>query len=130
MSVKTGIKGRAEIIVAPEHTAKAVGSGALEVLATPMMAALMEQAAWTSIQPELEEGQGSVGTALILSHDAPTPVGMKVWAESEVVGVEGRNIAFSINVYDESGLVGSCAHQRAIIDNEKFFTRCQNKWNH
>lgn len=130
MHIKLGCKGRAELTVTPEQTAKAVGSGALAVLATPVMAALMEQAAWTSIQPDLEEGQGSVGIALSLSHDAPTPVGMKVWAESEVVGVDGKKVSFSVQVYDEAGRVGSCTHERVVIDNEKFFTRCQSKLNH
>ena len=74
--------------------------------------------------------QGSVGIALNLTHDAATPVGMKVWAESTVTAINGRKVSFSITAYDETGVIGTCDHQRAIIDNEKFFTRCQNKLNH
>ena len=76
MTMELGCKGRAETVVTPEKTAKIAGSGALDVFATPFMAALMEEAAWTSIQPYLEDGQGSVGIALNLTHDAATPVGM------------------------------------------------------
>ena len=76
MTMELGCKGRAETIVTSEKTAKTAGSGALDVFATPFMAALMEEAAWTSIQPYLEDGQGSVGIALNLTHDAATPVGM------------------------------------------------------
>ena len=130
MTMELGCKGRAETVVTPEKTAKIAGSGALDVFATPLMAALMEEAAWTSIQPYLEDGQGSVGIALNLTHDAATPVGMKVWAESTVTAINGRKVSFSITAYDGTGVIGTCDHQRAIIDNEKFFTRCQNKLSH
>lgn len=130
MTMELGCKGRAETVVTPEKTAKIAGSGTLDVFATPFMAALMEEAAWTSIQPYLEDGQGSVGIALNLTHDAATPVGMKVWAESTVTAINGRKVSFSITAYDETGVIGTCDHQRAIIDNEKFFTRCQNKLSH
>ena len=55
---------------------------------------------------------------------------MKVWAESTVTAINGRKVSFSITAYDETGVIGTCDHQRAIIHNEKFFTRCQNKLNH
>ena len=73
--LKTGILGRASLTVTGENTARAMGSGALPVLATPAVAALVEQAAWQSVQPELEPGCGTVGTRLDLAHKAATPVG-------------------------------------------------------
>lgn len=82
-----GTKCRLEQAVTPELTAKAVGSGALPVFGTPFMAAMMENAALTALQSFLEEGQGSVGTHLDITHDAPTPVGMKVFAEAEITAV-------------------------------------------
>ena len=127
MELTVGIKGRAERVVTEEMTARAMGSGALDVLATPCMAALMEEAAWKSIQPALEPGQGSVGTALELTHDAPTPVGMRIWAESELTQVEGRKCAFTITAYDEAGPIGRAQHTRVLIRNESFFARCQAK---
>lgn len=129
MSIPIGQKGRADIVVTPDRTARQAGSGELDVFATPHMAALMEQAAWTSIQPFLDPGQGSVGIALSLSHDAATPVGMRVWAESMVTVVENRKVFFSITAYDESGVIGTGTHQRFIVDNKTFFDRCQEKKN-
>ena len=76
MAVVNGIKGYAERIVTESDTAKAAGSGNLEVFATPFMVALMEKAACESIQPYLEEGQSSVGTKLDIAHYSATPVGM------------------------------------------------------
>lgn len=79
-----GTKCRLEQTVTDALTAANVGSGALPVFGTPYMSALMENAAMTCLQSFLEEGQGSVGTHLDISHDAPTPIGMKVWAEAEI----------------------------------------------
>lgn len=127
MELKAGIKGAAECVVTADKTAKAVGSGGLEVFATPMLAALVEEAAWTSIQPCLADGQGSVGTRLETTHEAATPVGMTVTARTEVTEVDGRRVAFSFTVSDECGVIGRGTHERFIIQNEKFFARCQSK---
>ena len=83
-----GIKGRQETTVTAANVATTVGSGRVEVFATPMMIALIEKAAIMSVDPFLEKGQSTVGTQVNVSHVAATPVGMKVWAETEVVGVE------------------------------------------
>ncbi|MCD8340859.1 MAG: thioesterase family protein [Clostridiales bacterium] len=127
MAVTAGIKGRASCVVTPDKTAKAVGSGALEVFATPMLAALVEEAAWTSIQPYLEEGEGSVGTRFETNHSTPTPVGMTVTAETEVTEVDGRRFVFSFTVSDDAGVIGRGTHERFLVQNEKFMQRCQRK---
>lgn len=127
MSIQIGQKGHAERVVTEALTARLAGSGALDVFATPHLVALMEQAAWTSIQPSLGPGQGSVGIAISVTHDAATPVGMRVWADSVVTAAEDRKISFSITAYDERGVIGTATHQRFIVDNEKFFHRCQKK---
>ena len=122
-----GTKCQLEQTVTEELTAAVVGSGALPVFGTPFMAAMMENAALTCLQSFLEEGKGSVGTHLDVSHDAPTPVGMRVWADSAVTAVEGRKVSFSITACDERGVIGTATHQRFIVDNETFFSRCQKK---
>ena len=92
MSVSVGMKGRCEATVSDSLTAQSAGSGTLPVFATPWMCALMEQAAWTAVASALEEGESTVGTKLNISHLSATPVGMKVWAESEVTHVDGKRI--------------------------------------
>jgi fluoroacetyl-CoA thioesterase len=115
--------------VTQDLTAAAVGSGALPVFGTPFMAAMMENAAMTCLQSFLEEGQGSVGTHLDITHDAPTPVGMRVWAEAEITGVSenGKMVDFKVSAWDEKGSIGAGTHTRAIIKNEKFLTKCNAK---
>lgn len=127
MSVTVGLKGRAETLVTQSNTATAACSGALPVFGTPFMCALMEEAAWTSIAPRLEPGQSTVGTKLDISHDSATPVGMKVWAESEVTEIDGRRIELKVTAYDERGLIGQGTHQRFIVQDEKFLARAAAK---
>lgn len=125
--VKLGIKGRFETIVTTDNIATSVGSGKVKVLSTPNMITLMEKAALLSIEPYLEEGQSSVGTHLNVSHCSSTPVGMKVWAESEVIEIDRRRISFSVKAFDERGLIGEGTHDRFIIDIDKFQTRTDGK---
>ena len=114
MSIEIGIKGRAEDVVREENTAQAVGSGTLPVFATPAMTALMEKAAWTSLAPYLSEGESTVGTKLEITHDSASPLGIKVWAESEVTQVDGKRIVLKVAAYDEKGLIGQGVHELGL----------------
>ena len=90
MTLTTGIHGEQSVAVTNENTAKTMGSGTLDVFATPALVALAEKTCWMSVAEALDEGCGTVGTKLELEHTAPTPVGMTVTCESELVAVEGR----------------------------------------
>ena len=127
MPLTAGLKGRAEALVTDQNTAAAVGSGSLPVFATPMMVALMEKAAVAALEGHLEEGQGSVGTHMDVSHDAATPVGMTVWAEAELTMVEGRVLTFSVSAFDPAGPIGKGTHTRFLIWNEKFMAKANGK---
>lgn len=124
-----GTKCQLEQTVTEELTAAAVGSGLLPVFGTPYMLALMENAAQTALQTFLAEGQGSVGTHLDVSHTAPTPVGMKVFVEAEIVSVSenGKMVDFKVKAWDEKGPIGEGTHTRAIINNERFLSKCNAK---
>ena len=127
MSVTVGLKGRAESLVTEENTALTAGSGTLPVFASPFMCALMEKAAWTSIAPCLEEGESTVGTKLDITHDSATPLGMKVWAESQVTEVDGKRIVLKVAAYDEKGLIGQGIHERFIITDQRFLAKAARK---
>lgn len=127
MSVTVGMKVRVEDVVTQDHTAIRAGSGTLPVFATPLMCALMEKAAWMAIAPALKEGDSSVGTKLNISHLSATPVGLKVWAESEVTAVDGKRIEFKVTAGDEKGLIGEGTHERFIITNERFLAKTARK---
>ena len=127
MSVSVGTRGYAETVVSPANTAEAACSGALPVFGTPFMCALMEKAAWMSIAPELAPGESTVGTKLDIIHCSATPIGMKVWAETEVTEVDGKRIELTVAAYDEKGLIGKGSHQRFIVANERFLAKTAQK---
>lgn len=125
--LEAGIKGTKKIMVTNENTAKTMGSGTLDVFATPAMIALMENTAYERVAAELEEGSGTVGTALNVKHVAATPVGMKVTCETELIKVDGRALTFSVKAFDEKGLIGEGEHERFIVFNEKFQAKADAK---
>ncbi len=127
--ITTGIKGSCSILADESTSAKTMGSGTLDVFATPTMAALMEKTAWQSIAPYLQEGQGSVGTRLDITHDAATPLGMTVTCKSELIQVDGRRLVFEVTASDDKEIIGRGTHERFIIDNDKFLTKTAAKLN-
>ena len=122
-----GIKGAKEIIVTDDLTARCYASGALDVYATPAMIALIEDTAFNSVADILEEGQGTVGTNVNVSHLAATPVGLKVRCETELVEVDRKRLVFRVAVFDEVDKIGEGTHERFIIDNEKFLNKVYSK---
>ncbi|WP_075363275.1 thioesterase family protein [Desulfosporosinus metallidurans] len=125
MNLVIGTQGRAGTIVNSQNTAKAMGSGLLEVFATPAMVALMEQAAVNALN--LPVGQSSVGVSLNIEHSAATPLGAKVSATAELIEIDRRRLVFSVEVCDEAGRVGSGKHERFIVDVEPFFAKAQKR---
>lgn len=122
-----GIKGCRELVVTEKLTVGSVGSGELDVYATPSMIALMEGTASESVKSGLEAGQGTVGTGISIRHLAATPVGMKVRCETELVEVDGRRLIFRIAAYDEKEKIGEGTHERFIIYNERFQDKANSK---
>jgi predicted thioesterase len=122
-----GIVHEITITVAPEYTARHIGSGTVAVLATPYLIALCEEAATKAVQPYLPEGQTTVGIMVNVHHLAATPVGMKVTARAELIAVEGRRLTFAVTARDEVEKVGEGTHQRVIIDVARFLDKVTSK---
>lgn len=127
--METGIKGHLELTVTEDLLASKVGSGLVDVFATPMMIASIENTAAGSVQPELEEGKTTVGTLINVSHTAATPLGMKVTVDTELVEISanGKILTFEVEASDECGSIGKGTHQRAIVDKARFETKANAK---
>lgn len=125
--VQIGMRGTAETSVGPENTAKAMGSGSLDVFATPALIALMEAAACDCVEGSLEPGTTSVGTRMDVSHLAATPVGMWVRAESTLEEIDGRKLVFSVCAYDDAGKIGEGTHERVTVQAERFAAKAKAK---
>ena len=124
-----GTKGVAETTVTETNTASAMGSGSLEVFATPSMTALMEKAACNALEGFLEGNETTVGTMLNITHDSATPVGMKVIAEAVITEVNGRETVFEVTASDEKGIIGKGTHKRFTVLTEKFMDKTRSKLN-
>ena len=125
--IPVGTKGKKVIKVEESMTAAAMCSGALEVFGTPSLCAWIEFTCFSSIEEYLEEGEGTVGTRIELSHLAATPVGMNITIESEVIETEGRKIVFKATAYDDKEKIGEARHERFMIYNEKFMAKAAAK---
>lgn len=120
-----GSAGTASVVAGPEHSARAVGSGTLEVFATPMMVALMEAAAIDCVERLLPEGCTSLGTHLEVSHDAPSPLGMTIFATAVLVRVEDRVLTFRVEARDGAAVIGRGTHRRVVVDARRFKDKLQ-----
>ncbi len=123
--MKPGIRSEQTFTVTEAQLAKNVGSGEVNVLATPMMIAAIEQTASESVKPYLEDGQTSVGISLNVTHSAATPLGMdfRVVTELTEISANGRILTFSVSAYDQCDQISEGTHQRAIVAKERFEAR-------
>jgi predicted thioesterase len=121
--IPENVSGRQSLLVEKEHTAKFLGSGSVEVLATPMMIALMENTALEAVQSYLPEGWTTVGTKVEVDHLRPTPSGEEVYAEAFLLERNERSLLFSVAAYDSQGIIGQGSHKRYIIQTEKFLSK-------
>jgi predicted thioesterase len=113
------------LVVERAHAASEIGSGSVEVLATPMMIALMEAAAVHAVQEYLPEGWTTVGTRVDVEHLRATPIGDMVTAEASLIRREGRILEFAVTASDRVGVIGQGSHQRYIIDLARFMEKLQ-----
>ena len=121
------MNGKYETIVTQELTAQHLGSGFLPVFATPALVALMEKAACNALEGSLDSGVTTVGVRIEVSHEAATPLGMRVWAEAKLLGQEGRSYEFEITAYDEAGIIGKALHQRVAVKADRFMEKVNAK---
>jgi predicted thioesterase len=125
--IRKGLVGEETTTVVDSLLATALGSGTLDVYATPAMIALIEGAAVAAIDPLLPPEKASVGIGLAIDHLAATPPGHLVRARAEVVEVDGRKVTFEVEAWDEAEQIGSGTHTRYIIDVTRFVERVNDK---
>lgn len=121
--LRIGLIGESITTVTQEMTARAVGSGSLDVYATPSMVALMEAAAVAALDSWLSAGKASVGISITVQHLSATPIGESVTAMAEITEIEGRRVTFEVRAWDEHDLIGEGTHVRYVIDADRFMAR-------
>lgn len=118
-----GLTHTSVLLVGDAHTAQAMGSGDMPVLATPVMIALMENAAMLAVDQELPEEQTTVGAHIDVSHLKPSPVGAEVFATAELTEVEDRRLTFHVIAMEGDQIIGEGTHVRYIVSRERFLAK-------
>ena len=126
-SLQPGFIAEVELKVNEKETAAHLGSGSLDIYATPAMVALMENAAVRAMDGQLPPGYTTVGGKIDVRHLAATPVRMKVRAQAELVQVQGRKLIFHIQAWDEAEQIGEANHIRYLIDEVDFMVKVTEK---
>ena len=121
--MEIGKKFVSTMVVEERHLACQVGSGDLRVLATPVMLALMENAAMLCVADQLDAESTTVGGHIAASHLKPTGIGHTVTATAELTAVEGRKLTFKVSASDEEGLIGEGEHLRFVVGRERFMSK-------
>ncbi len=125
--INPGIVGEKSVAVTMENTAIAMGSGTLRVFATPAMIALIEGCCAESVEELLGEGVTSVGTAVNIEHLSASPLGAGIFCKSELTAFDGRKLDFSVEVFDNAGLIGRGTHTRFTVKAESFLKKANAK---
>lgn len=124
MKLTAGLKGEARLVVGDADTARALGSGAVEVLGTPRLVALLEEATIDAVDRFLDDGSTTVGMRVQVDHLHPTPVGAEVFAEAYLDKIDGRRITFTVTASDSGGLVAAGKVTRVVVDVNRFMSKC------
>jgi predicted thioesterase len=125
--LEPGLRATVAETVTEDLTAERVGSGDVEVLATPAVLTFVERAALAALQGALEPGQTSVGARVELEHVAPTPVGVRVEATATLEEVDGRRLRFAFSVTDPGGEVARGVHERVVVQRGPFLETAESR---
>ncbi|GAC1301191.1 MAG: hypothetical protein NVSMB19_09030 [Vulcanimicrobiaceae bacterium] len=125
--VDIGRKYQSQTRVEEWMTAEKAGNKGVDVLSTPMLLQLIEEAAIHCLEPVLPPDTVSLGSYVDLAHIAPTPVGFIVRTEVEVIGIDGRRVNFAVAAFDEREKIAEGTHERYIIERARFLKNLEEK---
>lgn len=127
MALEVGLKNELTEMVNDGNTAAVLGSGGMNVYATPAMILLMEKTSWALAGKELEDGLTTVGTSINIKHMAASPVGSKIVCKTELVEMDRKRLVFHVEAYDDCGIIGEGTHERFIVEGDKFMAKAEAK---
>lgn len=125
VQLEPGLSARVSLVVSDTDTAVAMRSGAVEVLSTPRLIALCEEATCLAVGNALSKSHTSVGVRVQFDHLSPVRVGSEVTADAVLERVEGRRLVFTVSASDSSGLVGAGRVTRVVVTTEEFLSKAR-----
>ena len=124
MNIEINTEFKQNYTVAENNTAKNMGSGDLDVLATPSLVAFMENAAKNYLNTFLTDDLGSVGSNININHLAPTLVGKEITVQGQITEIiKEKIVIFYLEAFEADKKIGDATHTRVIINNEKFLSK-------
>ncbi len=123
MALQTGLSAQVELVVGNDDLAPAIGSGVVDVLGTPRVIALCEQATVAATDGHLGDGEATVGTRIEIDHTRASSVGASITAHAELSEVDGRRLVFAVNATDDGEVVATGTISRLVIDKQRFIDR-------
>ena len=123
MPLDAGLSGTVTHTVVDADTALAQGTGTVQVLATPNVVLLAEQAAVVAVDGHVPTGHTTVGYRVQLDHLAPVGVGEVVTADAVLETIEGRRLTFRVSVKYRDGLVAAGRITRVAVEEARFLAR-------
>jgi len=124
VNLETGLRGSATLRVGTSDTARSLKSGDVDVLGSPRLIALCEQATVNALRDALDEGSTTVGMRVQFDHLQPTPVGAEVRAEAVLERIDGRRLKFTVSAKDSGGIVAAGKITRVVVDVDRFMSKC------
>ena len=125
-----GAAASLSVVCAPEHFASRIVADTPDVFSTPALGALVEKAAAEWVATQLNPGQMTVGTQMVVNHTAATPEGLTITATVTLTAIDGRRLDFSWTASDGVEEVGNGTHQRFVVDRARFEQRLAQKHPH
>jgi fluoroacetyl-CoA thioesterase len=125
VDIEVGLRGEATLVVTDGDTARAMRSGTVDVLATPRLIALCEEATCAAVEGRLPAGHTTVGMRVQIDHLQPTAIGCRVDAEATLERIEGRRLMFTVSASDTRGLVAAGKVTRVLVEVEKFHSKAR-----
>ncbi len=123
--LEKGISSQSRTTVSASNTATAMGSGDMDVFATPAMVALMENAAMKAVAGALPQGATTVGAEMNVTHIKPSAPGAEITATAVLTGIDGRKLTFNVGARDAEGMIGEGVHVRYVVDRKKFLAKLE-----
>jgi predicted thioesterase len=120
VNIEVGLRGEAKMVVSEADTASALRSGTVDVLGTPRLIALCEEATCAALGGRLPDGHTTVGMRVQVDHLQPTAVGVEVVAEATLEKIEGRRLMFTVSASDTRGLVAAGKVTRVLVEVDRF----------
>ncbi len=122
-----GLIGKSEMIVKNEDLVSRLGEVAVDVLSTPRLIQLLEEAAIEAIHEFIPTEKVSLGAEVKIRHLSPTPLGMKVTANAILKGVDKNRLFFLVDAFDELEKVAEGEHERVLVSKDQFLQKVEKK---